>query len=144
MKGFRLILDELPSLGNLSSFIQLDHPSHCSQNRYLDPMYPSKRKIKSLSKKDMIMLRYVLNKESLNVDRKLVGTDSDTIGLLQIAKTVAKASVVLKRPYYVAPDPNVTSYRSRTTHYDIYKKKSDAVPMSTQVEENAPHKELQS
>jgi len=77
---------------------------------YLDPMYPSKKKIKALSKKDMMILR------------QLIGTDSDTIGLIQIAKAAANASVVLKRPYYFAPDPGATtSYHSRGTHYDVYK-----------------------
>lgn len=97
-------------LVNADSREYMQHLTERPHVIYLDPMYPSKKKMKSLVQKDMQVLR------------KLAGGECDTRELLRIAKTVAKSSVVLKRPYYFEVDPQCSFYyKSRSTHFDVYK-----------------------
>ncbi|MGD8571474.1 MAG: class I SAM-dependent methyltransferase [Gammaproteobacteria bacterium] len=93
---------------------------HCEQPIdiiYLDPMYPHRSK-SALVKKEMRILR------------SLVGDDLDVPALLDIALTVARKRVVVKRPK-TAPTISaiVPSHgiESRKTRYDVYLT-STAVP----------------
>jgi len=76
---------------------------------YLDPMYPIRKKF-ALVKKEMRMVR------------RLVGDDQDAGEILEIARTVARRHVVVKRVRRLpplAPDPTRT-YTDRTARYDVY------------------------
>ena len=77
---------------------------------YLDPMYPSKRKKSALAKKEMQVLR------------ALVGDDDDAQQLFEVARSVARDRVVVKRPIYaepIAPEPSM-SYESKLVRFDVY------------------------
>jgi 16S rRNA (guanine1516-N2)-methyltransferase len=77
---------------------------------YLDPMYPPRSK-SALVKKEMRILR------------ALVGDDSDTTQLLEIALQQARKRVVVKRPRLAEPlqgPPPSTTVQSKNTRYDIY------------------------
>lgn len=76
---------------------------------YLDPMFPPKTK-SALVKKEMRILRH------------LVGDDPDAEHLFEIARTVARGRVVVKRMRHAPPlAPNPTHvYRQKTTRYDVY------------------------
>lgn len=77
---------------------------------YLDPMYPNRDK-SALVKKDMQLLH------------QLVGADTRSTELLQIALHTAGKRVVIKRPKkaaFVADHQPTTSISSKNTRYDIY------------------------
>ena len=77
---------------------------------YLDPMYPPKRRKSALAKKEMQVLR------------ALVGDDSDAQQLFEVARSVARDRVVVKRPIHaepVAPEPSM-SYESKLVRFDVY------------------------
>lgn len=76
---------------------------------YLDPMYPDRTKT-------------ALNKQELRYLKDVVGTDTDSAELLEIARTVAEKRTVVKRPagappLSLKPDFAVTG---RSTRYDVY------------------------
>lgn len=77
---------------------------------YLDPMYPAREK-SALVKKEMQLLH------------QLVGTDSNSAELLNIARNVALKRVTVKRPkgaeFFADQKPHV-SIESKNTRYDIY------------------------
>ena len=76
---------------------------------YLDPMYPPSGK-SALPKKEMRILR------------RLVGDDADAGGLLEVARRVARARVVVKRTPRaspLAPAPTM-SYRGKLARWDVY------------------------
>lgn len=76
---------------------------------YLDPMY-SPRKKSALPKKEMRLLR------------RLVGNDPDAGALLESARRVARARVVVKRTPRappLAPTPTM-SYKGKIARYDVY------------------------
>jgi len=76
---------------------------------YLDPMYPTKKRVKSNTKKEMSILR------------SLIGTSHDTYSMVESAKQAANHRVVLKRPFYSPVDSKCDrTYKSASTHYDIY------------------------
>ena len=76
---------------------------------YLDPMFPQKKK-SSLPRKEMVLFR------------SLVGDDTDSEELLQIALKTAKERVVVKRPLKSAPilkEPQ-HSFEGNSVRYDLY------------------------
>lgn len=77
---------------------------------YLDPMYPAREK-SALVKKEMQLLH------------QLVGPDSNSEDLLNLARKVALKRVTVKRPkgadYFANQKPHV-SIESKNTRYDIY------------------------
>jgi 16S rRNA (guanine1516-N2)-methyltransferase len=77
---------------------------------YLDPMYPAREK-SALVKKEMQLLH------------QLVGPDSNSAELLNIARKVALKRVTVKRPkgaeFFADQKPHV-SIESKNTRYDIY------------------------
>ena len=77
---------------------------------YLDPMYPAREK-SALVKKEMQLLH------------QLVGPDSNSEDLLNLARKVALKRVTVKRPkgadYFANQRPHV-SIESKNTRYDIY------------------------
>ena len=77
---------------------------------YLDPMYPVGKK-STLVKKEMRLLRDV------------IGTDEDTLKLLNLSLKKAKHRVVVKRPRLapslVGPTPN-TTYTGKSSRFDVY------------------------
>jgi 16S rRNA (guanine1516-N2)-methyltransferase len=79
---------------------------------YLDPMYPLRVKTNApMSKKEMV------------IARKLLGPDPNAEDMVAMALKHASSHVVLKRPYYVEPNPNaVTAYKARSTRFEIYSK----------------------
>lgn len=79
---------------------------------YLDPMYPLRVKTNApMSKKEMV------------IARKLLGPDPSAEDMVAVALKHASSHVVLKRPYYVEPNPNaVTAYKARSTRFEIYSK----------------------
>jgi len=79
---------------------------------YLDPMFPERVK-SALVKKEMRLLQ------------QLVGQDQDAPQLLQIAKTVAKYKVVVKRPRlapFLGDDTPSFSLQGKVGRFDIYRK----------------------
>lgn len=75
----------------------------------LDPMFPARSK-SALVKKEMRMCRLV------------TGDDADAGELLDIARSVARSRVVVKRPLkapLLGGDPDIT-YKGTTIRYDIY------------------------
>lgn len=77
---------------------------------YMDPMYPSRDK-SALVKKEMQLLH------------QMIGPDTDSTDLLQIAQTRAKKRVVVKRPKgaeYVGRQKPSVSIESKNTRYDVY------------------------
>ena len=77
---------------------------------YLDPMYPPKRKKSALAKKEMQVLR------------ALVGDDDDAQLLFEVARSIARDRVVVKRPIYaepISPEPSM-SYESKLVRFDVY------------------------
>ncbi|TCK16929.1 16S rRNA (guanine1516-N2)-methyltransferase [Thiogranum longum] len=77
---------------------------------YLDPMYPAGKSS-------------VLVKKNIRAVQQLAGEDRDSLPLLDMALTVAKRRVVVKRPHRAGPlhdrKPD-TSIESKKTRYDIY------------------------
>lgn len=76
---------------------------------YLDPMFPKKKK-SSLPRKEMVLFR------------SLVGDDTDSEELLQIALKTAKDRVVVKRPLKADPilkEPQ-HSFEGNSVRYDLY------------------------
>ena len=77
---------------------------------YLDPMYPAGKSS-------------VLVKKDIRAVQQLVGEDQDSQALLDVALTVARRRVVVKRPHRAGPlldrTPS-TSIESKKTRYDIY------------------------
>ena len=76
---------------------------------YLDPMYPARRKT-ALGRKEMSVLR------------RVVGNDEDAGELLDVARSVARRHVVVKRMRLapvLAPGPTRV-YEGKTTRYDVY------------------------
>jgi 16S rRNA (guanine1516-N2)-methyltransferase len=76
---------------------------------YLDPMFPWRPK-SALAKKEMRICRLV------------AGDDPDGGELLEVALSVARSRVVVKRPVHappLRPDPSF-AYKGRTVRYDIY------------------------
>lgn len=77
---------------------------------YLDPMYPGKRS-SALVKKDMAALQ------------KIIGPDTDSRRLFELALTRARKRVVIKRPLHadcLHQEKPHTSITSKKTRYDIY------------------------
>lgn len=83
---------------------------------YLDPMYPLRVKTNApLSKKEMV------------IARKLLGPDPSAEDMVAMALNYASSHVVLKRPYYVEPNPDaVTAYKARSTRFEIYSRHKSA------------------
>lgn len=82
---------------------------------YLDPMFPPKRKKTAAVRKEMQLLRL------------LVENDEDAAELLAIARRCATERVVVKRADdapLLAPDP-MTSYTGKLVRYDVYKASHD-------------------
>lgn len=77
---------------------------------YLDPMYPSRTKS-------------ALVKKELRALREIVGEDTDSAALLNLALKIAKKRVVVKRPK-LAPTLNEVKpsvvYQSVNTRFDVY------------------------
>jgi 16S rRNA (guanine1516-N2)-methyltransferase len=72
-------------------------------------MYPARSK-PALGRKEMAILR------------RVVGHDEDAAELLEIARTVARRHVVVKRMHHaplLAPQPTRV-YTGKTTRYDVY------------------------
>ncbi len=77
----------------------------------IDPMFPPKKK-SALVKKEM------------RIVRRLVGDDTDSSELLNIARSAATSYVVVKRMLHapvLAPNPSRT-YRGKSTRYDVYQR----------------------
>ena len=76
---------------------------------YLDPMYPSPRRIKSLPKRELQVLR------------QLLGDGEDAVALAQAARLLA-ARVVVKRPHRAAPLlPDVSfEVSTKLVRFDVY------------------------
>lgn len=77
---------------------------------YIDPMYPSRQKA-ALVKKEMQLLH------------QLIGPDTDSSELLEVARQTAKKRVVIKRPKsasHVSKHKPSTFVESKNTRYDIY------------------------
>jgi 16S rRNA (guanine1516-N2)-methyltransferase len=76
---------------------------------YLDPMYPARSK-SALGRKEMAILR------------RVVGHDEDAAELLEVARTVVRRHVVVKRMHHAPPlalQPTRV-YTGKTTRYDVY------------------------
>ena len=77
---------------------------------YLDPMHPERSKA-AMVKKEMRLFR------------ELVGGDEDDAKLLQVALSVAKKRVVVKRPRkaeaIAGPEPSLV-YEGKSTRFDVY------------------------
>lgn len=78
---------------------------------YLDPMYPPKRKKSALARKEMQYLR------------SLVGDDTDSLALFEVALRSARQRVVVKRPVYAEPlgDTPTMSYQAKLVRFDVYR-----------------------
>ena len=78
---------------------------------YLDPMYPEEGRSKS-----------ALPKKEMQIFRRLLGQDLDTEELLELALSVARARVVVKRPLSApALGGRVThSFEGKTARFDMY------------------------
>lgn len=83
---------------------------------YLDPMFPDKKK-SALPRKEM------------QIFRKLVGDDVDSIKLFETAVSVATHRVVVKRPLKSLPlAPGVIhSFEGTTVRYDLYSGKGGSL-----------------
>ncbi|KAF2074584.1 hypothetical protein CYY_004091 [Polysphondylium violaceum] len=77
---------------------------------YMDPMYPSKKKDKSSSKKDIIAIRL------------LVGGDrGDSTIIFALSKRLAKNKIVWKKPKYAMSTFEANhSFNSPDTRFDVY------------------------
>ncbi|WP_370515973.1 class I SAM-dependent methyltransferase [Pantoea sp. Mhis] len=78
---------------------------------YLDPMYPNTGKKHALVKKEMRILQL------------LVGEDKDADTLLELARTLAKQRVVVKRPQYAPPLGGIQTnsvIKTKKHRFDIY------------------------
>lgn len=77
---------------------------------YIDPMYPPKEK-SALPKKEMILLR------------EMVGDDLDAERLFQVARSVAKKRIVVKRARHA---PNISQdepdlvFEGKSSRFDVY------------------------
>lgn len=94
------------SANYLNQLPEIDRPDVV----YMDPMYPSREK-SALVKKDMRLLH------------ELVGPDTDSACLLEVARRVARKRVVVKRPKsapFVADQKPSAVIESKNTRYDIY------------------------
>jgi 16S rRNA (guanine1516-N2)-methyltransferase len=77
---------------------------------YLDPMFPPKRRKSAAASKEMCLLR------------ALVGDDADAAELLEVARSVARERVVVKRPHGaapLAPQPHMR-FPGKLVRYDVY------------------------
>ena len=76
---------------------------------YLDPMFPPRRKS-------------ALPKKGLRILRRLVGDDPDAGELLDVARTVGRDRVVVKRTLSAPPlgPPPTLSYKGKIARYDVY------------------------
>jgi len=76
---------------------------------YMDPMYPPKRKIFALPKKEIL------------ASRMWLGPDRDSQSLFEIAHKVATKRVIWKRPAHYTPEPTATRViKSNLVLYEIY------------------------
>jgi len=96
-------------IGEAREVIQQWPPEQYPDVAYLDPMFPPKTK-SALVKKEMRVLR------------ALVGDDPDANELFEIARSVARRRVVVKRLRHAPPlAPNTTNvYRQQSIRYDVY------------------------
>ena len=96
--------------GNATKFLASLSEAERPDVVYLDPMYPAREK-SALVKKEMQLLH------------QLVGPDSNSAELLNIARNVALKRVTVKRPkgaeFFADQKPHV-SIESKNTRYDIY------------------------
>lgn len=78
---------------------------------YLDPMFPAKRKKSAAVRKEMRLLRL------------LVEEHEDAADLLRVARQIATDRVVVKRPIDAAPlaSGSSASYRGKLIRYDVYR-----------------------
>ncbi|MGE3165293.1 MAG: class I SAM-dependent methyltransferase [Planctomycetota bacterium] len=79
---------------------------------YLDPMFPPKRKRSALPSKEVQLLR------------RLVGDDPDSVQLAGLARARCEDRLVVKRPHHAAPllpAPTVT-YSGKLVRYDVYRR----------------------
>ena len=77
---------------------------------YLDPMYPDKKKSASV-------------KKNMQILQKMLGKDEDTQALLEVALSVAKKRVVVKRPKgaeHLSKVKPTYAVESKKTRYDVY------------------------
>jgi 16S rRNA (guanine1516-N2)-methyltransferase len=96
-------------VGDARSILKDLPVSHVPDVVYLDPMYPARSK-SALGRKEMSVLR------------RIVGHDEDAGELLQVARTVARRHVVVKRMRHappLAPGPTRVC-KGKTTRYDVY------------------------
>lgn len=102
----RMQLHHVDAMDYLASLSEAERPDVV----YLDPMYPAREK-SALVKKEMQLLH------------QLVGPDSNSEDLLNLARKVALKRVTVKRPkgadYFANQKPHV-SIESKNTRYDIY------------------------
>ena len=102
----RMALQRLDSRDYLKTLSETERPDVI----YLDPMYPASRSTARV-KKDMAALH------------QLIGADTDSSELLDLARQTARKRVVVKRPAHAenlhrqTPD---TCIESKNTRYDIY------------------------
>lgn len=96
-------------IGDAREVIKQWPPDQYPDVAYLDPMFPPKTK-SALVKKEMRILR------------ALVGDDPDADELFEIARSVARRRVVVKRLRHAPPlAPNPTNvYRQQSIRYDVY------------------------
>lgn len=96
--------------GDSSHYLAGITPAQQPDVIYLDPMYPES-KSSALVKKDMLALQ------------QLIGSDTDSEQLLEIALATARKRVVIKRPinadWLHQREPH-TDIESKKTRYDIY------------------------
>jgi 16S rRNA (guanine1516-N2)-methyltransferase len=76
---------------------------------YLDPMYPSHKKVKRVPRKGMM------------ITRKLIGPNPEALQMVELAQSYARYRVVLKRPYYVPLSPKaVRAYKTPSVRWEIF------------------------
>ncbi len=77
---------------------------------YLDPMFPPKRKVSALARRNIRLLR------------ELVGDDEDAQELFSVAAAVARRRVVVKRPDHAPPlrTGAAASIPGKLVRYDVY------------------------
>lgn len=93
-----------------SHYLQQLDTGHRPDVIYMDPMYPSREK-SALVKKEMQLLH------------QLIGPDTDSHKLLEIARKVACKRVVVKRPKsapHIAQQQPSAIIESKNTRYDLY------------------------
>lgn len=105
-KILNLKLCSIDSASYLQTLAEADYPDVI----YIDPMHPQRQKT-ALVKKDMQVLQ------------QLIGPDSDTLPLLELAMTKTLSRVVVKWPQHLPPllTPR-SSISGKTVRFDIYSK----------------------